>query len=208
MQLIILHSSTHLRIDVKHDLTVLYAFCRVTDDMIDRETEVAERQKQLNVIKTFLDQLFSNRDSAGYFDWRAKEKSVAYSKDLVDWAYFKKNLTREELAAFRAISRITHYLPQQPFYELVEGYKWDIDGRLVKHEEDLKLYSSYVASSVATLCTFIVCTRSNYWPDNFGKKCETMIEHARNMGMVGKMSWMFCDLIRIRLFLGAANGQY
>lgn len=152
--------------------------------MIDRETEVAGCKKQLNMIQTFLDQLFGDRVSVSYFDWSVKQKSTAESADSVDWAYFQKHLTVEQLASFRGISRIAHYLPQQPFYELVEGYKWDIDGRLVKHEDDLKLYSSYVASSVATLCTFIVCKRSNYWPDNFGKKCEAMIEHARNMGMV------------------------
>lgn len=153
--------------------------------MIDRESEVAEREKQLTLITKFLDQLFSDREgNIGYFDWRLKEKSAERSTDLVDWVYFEEHLSVEQLAAFRAISRIVHYLPQQPFYELVDGYKWDIDGRLVEDEDDLKLYSSYVASSVATLCTFIVCTRSNYWPDNFGEKCEVMIEHARNMGMV------------------------
>lgn len=163
---------------------MLYAFCRVTDDMIDRETEKEERRKQLNIITKFLDQLFSNRVSKGYFNWHIKEGSSNDVAALVDWNYFKENLTIEQLAAFRAISRITYYLPQKPFYELIEGYNWDIEGRLLKDEEDLKLYSSYVASSVATLCTFIVCKRSNYWPDNFGPKCESMIEHARNMGMV------------------------
>lgn len=170
--------------DVKHDLTVLYAFCRVTDDMIDSETEITERTKALNIIIKFLDQLFGDRVTTSVFVWHKNVVDNPKFSDGIDWDYFKEHLTVEQLASFRAVSRIAHYLPQEPFYELMEGYKWDIESRPVKNEDDLKLYSSYVASSVATLCTFIVCTKSNRWPDNFESKCLNMIEHARHMGMV------------------------
>lgn len=152
--------------------------------MIDSETDVNERKKQLNIITKFLDQMFGDRESKGYFNWKSKSGSKKKPCKRVHWTYFEEHLTPDQLSAFRAISRIASYLPQDPFYELVEGYKWDIDGRPVKNVEELKEYSSYVASSVATLCTFIVCTRSYHWPDNFGTKCEKMIEHARNMGRV------------------------
>lgn len=203
--------------DIKHDLSILYAFCRVTDDMIDNETEASERKKQLSIIIEFLDQLFNNRKMINYFVWHNKSNARHSSKDRVNWSYFSEHLTPVQLAAFRAISRIAHYLPQAPFYELMEGYKWDIDGRLVKDEEELKLYSSYVASSVATLCTFIICTRSNYWPDNFGKKCVNMIEHARGMGMVGHIKQfkkfftnkiINFNILQLFSFSGTSNGKH
>lgn len=193
---------------------MLYAFCRVTDDMIDNETETAERNRILNIIVEFLNQLFSERVTTSVFIWYNKPNPDRKSCERVDWSYFKEHLTLEQLAAFRAISRISHYLPQEPFYELMEGYKWDIDSRPINNVDDLKLYSSYVASSVATLCTFIVCTRSNHWPDNFGIKCTNMIEHARNMGMVCILNHqhkfqtsLSFSYILVR-FAGAANGEH
>lgn len=165
--------------DIKQDLTILYAFCRVTDDMVDNEHSVELKKERVRVILEFLDQLFSNRTITAEYCWKTNG-----SDPVIDWKYFEKQLTAEQLCSFRAIARIAYYMPQEPFYELVEGYKWDIDGRPVLNENDLIEYSKYVASSVATLCTFVFCHKSYKWPDKMGPKCRSMLENARKMGLV------------------------
>lgn len=158
----------------------MYAFCRVTDDMVDNEHDVELKKERVRTILKFLDQLFANRRITSDYCWE-----VTTSSDVtIDWKYFEKQLTNEQIASFRAIARIAYYMPQEPFYELVEGYKWDIDGRAVLNENDLIEYSKYVASSVATLCSFVFCHKSYQWPDRMGPKCKSMLENARKMGMV------------------------
>lgn len=146
--------------------------------MIDNESTETKKQR-VSIIVEFLNQLFANRRITSDYCWELVNKSAA-----IDWKYFEKELTNEQLRSFRAISRIAYYMPQEPFYELVEGYKWDIEERAVLNENDLIEYSKYVASSVATLCTFVFCHKSNQWPDNMGSKCHTMLENARKMGLV------------------------
>lgn len=171
-----------LSTDVKQDLTILYAFCRVTDDMIDNEMDPERKKRQLEIIKRFLDQLFADRTAIGLYRW----KTVGAEDANIDWGFFEANLSAEEISSFRAIARIAYYLPQEPFYELLAGYKWDIEDRVVRDENDLMEYSKYVASSVATLCTFVFCHKCAHWPDEFGPKCESMLVNARKMGLVSK----------------------
>lgn len=166
-------------IEIKQDLTILYAFCRVTDDMVDNELSVGLKKERVKVILEFLDQMFSNRKITSEYCWE-----ITSSDPKIDWKYFEKQLTKEQLSSFRAINRIAHYMPQEPFYELVEGYKWDIDGRGVRDEDDLIEYSKYVASSVAVLCSFVFCHKSCHWPDEMGPKSRAMLENARKMGLV------------------------
>lgn len=165
--------------DIKQDLTILYAFCRVTDDMVDNEHSIELKKERVRTILEFLNQLFANRRVTTEYCWQTNE-----SEPVIDWKYFEKQLTHEQLCSFRAIARIAYYMPQEPFYELIEGYKWDIDGRAVLNENDLIEYSKYVASSVATLCTFVFCHKSYQWPDDMGPKCRSMLENARKMGLV------------------------
>lgn len=165
---------------VRQDLTLLYAFCRVTDDMVDNKQSVELKKNRLNVITEFFHQLFANRENVSAYTWKSRNNC----KPSIDWKYFERQLTQKQLCAFRGIARISGYMPQEPFYELVNGYKWDIDGRAVLHENDLIEYSEYVASSVATLCTFIFCHKCSQWPDEMGPKCRLMLENARKMGLV------------------------
>lgn len=166
---------------VRQDLTILYAFCRVTDDMVDIEQSVELKKDRLNVITQFLNQLFSNRVNVSGYTWQSTTNNCEPS---IDWKYFEKQLTEKQLCAFRGIARISCYMPQEPFYELISGYKWDIDGRAIRNENDLIEYSMYVASSVATLCTFIYCHKCSQWPDEMGPKSKSMLENARKMGLV------------------------
>lgn len=148
--------------------------------MVDTGQSVELKKNSLNVIIEFLNQLFANRINVSGYSWQTTDNC----EPSIDWKYFEKQLTEQQLCAFRGIARISFYMPQEPFYELVKGYKWDIDGRAILHENDLIEYSKYVASSVATLCTFIFCHKCRQWPDEMGPKSQSMLENARKMGLV------------------------
>lgn len=154
--------------------------------MVDNEQSAELKKQRVHVIVKFLDQLFSNRKITFDYCWETTS-----SVPKIDWAYFRQQLSEEQMCSFRAISRIAYYMPQEPFYELVEGYKWDIESRTVTNDDDLIEYSKYVASSVATLCTFVFCHKSYKWPDKMGPKCRAMLENARKMGLVRKLYYSF-----------------
>lgn len=149
--------------------------------MVDNEHSIESKKQRMHVIYTFLDQMFSNRKITSEYCWQVIHGAP---QPIIDWPYFERVLSHEQLCAFRSIARIAYYMPQEPFYELMEGYEWDIAGRYVQNEKDLIEYSKYVASSVATLCTFVFCHKSYKWPDRMGPKCRSMLENARKMGLV------------------------
>lgn len=167
--------------DIKQDLTIIYAFLRVTDDMIDVPQSAAPKKERMEVIVKFLNELFRHRKVESFFEWTEENDDI---EKTINWDYFEEYLSDVELSAFRSLCRIAYYLPHEPFYELIEGYKWDIEEKPIRNELDLMEYSKYIASSVATLCTFTFCHRSNQWPDKFGPACQSMIDNARKMGMV------------------------
>lgn len=147
--------------------------------MVDNEHSIESKKQRMQVIYKFLDQMFSNREKKSEYCW-----DVIAPQPEIDWPYFERVLSHEQLCSFRSISRIAYYLPHEPFYELMQGYEWDIAARCVQDETDLIEYSKYVASSVATLCTFVFCHKSYQWPDRMGPKCRSMLESARKMGLV------------------------
>lgn len=163
---------------VRLHLIILYAFCRVTDDMIDSEPNVGVKKRKLKLIETFIDELFKDRNS----DYHVKT-SMTPRKPEVNWEQYRLELTDEELSCFRAISQISFYLPRKPFYELLDGYRWDVEGKTVQNETDLLLYSSYVAGSVGTLCVYVMVYNSGTQIDD-DEKHDFVIRKAQQMGQV------------------------
>ncbi|XP_015369177.1 PREDICTED: bifunctional lycopene cyclase/phytoene synthase-like isoform X2 [Diuraphis noxia] len=163
---------------VRLHLIILYAFCRVTDDMIDSEPNIGIKKRKLTLIKDFIGELFADRNS----DYDVKT-SMTSGNPKLDWKRYRIELTDEELSCFRAISRISFYLPRKPFYELLDGYQWDVDGKMVHNETDLLLYSSYVAGSVGTLCVYVMVYKSGVEIDD-DEKHDFVIRKAQQMGQV------------------------
>lgn len=158
-------------------MTILYAFCRVTDDMIDNEEDKDKKNHKLGIVEQFINELFADRKS----DYDVKTKPCTVN---IDWEKYQSVLTDNEISSFRAISRIAFYLPRKPFYELLAGYQWDVESRLVRDEDDLMLYSSYVAGSVGVLCVYVLIYRCDN--DNFviSEEYSYVIEKAQQMGRV------------------------
>jgi len=165
-------------VGVRLHLMILYAFCRVTDDMIDNEVDAGRKKRKLSLIERFVGELFVNRRS----DYEVNTVATASGSESIDWTSYRSELTDEELSCFRAVSRISFYLPRKPFYELLEGYRWDVEGKPVRTENDLLLYSTCVAGSVGTLCVYVMMYKS-------GSHCaidgnDFTIRKARQMGQV------------------------
>lgn len=164
---------------IRLDLIILYSFCRVTDDMIDEELDVEKKKLKFELTERFINELFHDRKS----DYDVKTKPQELN---IDWKKYQSELTDAEMACFRALSRIAFYLPRKPFDELLAGYKWDIEGRLVRNEDDLLLYSTYVAGSVGALCVYVMmyrCDNDNY---DLVENYDYVIEKAYQMGRVSE----------------------
>lgn len=190
------HLHFHLNcLEIKQDLTILYAFCRVTDDMVDNEHSGQLKKERIKIIVEFLDRLFANRRITSPYSWEL----LNCAKCTIDWKYFEKQLTIEQVATFRALSRIAYYMPQEPFYELVDGYNWDIDGRPILDENDLIEYSKCAASSVVILATIVFCHKSNRWPDEMGAQFRSMIDNAQKMGPVRSFYWKLTCMCSISM---------
>lgn len=134
----------------------------------------------MHIIRKFLDGLFSNRKITSEYCWE-----LVAPQPKIDWPYFARELTNQQLCLMRAFSRIVHYMPQEPVYELMDGYDMDVAGINIKNENDLIEYLNYVASSGMTSLTYLLCHKSNQFPDRMGPKYRSLIENMRKLGVVG-----------------------
>lgn len=165
-------------------MIILYAFCRVTDDMIDNEQDADKKKQKLKTTERFVNELFADRQS----DYDVKS-TVPRGEPKIDWTHYQSELGDEEMSCFRALSRISFYLPRKPFQELLDGYRWDVDGKTVDNETDLLLYSNHVAGSVGVLCVYVMMYKSGVWldhNDNDYKIHDFVISKARQMGQVSE----------------------
>jgi 15-cis-phytoene synthase / lycopene beta-cyclase len=132
------------------DLILLYAFCRVGDDLVDNATSVEEAERWISHLDYFLKTSYSSEHS---------EKKVD-----------------DALAPFSPVNRAilsllpTQYLPAEPLFSLLEGFKTDVGFSRLKEKtqngpterfpiqaaSDLEQYASHVASTVAALCLHLV----------------------------------------------------
>ncbi|KAI8344160.1 phytoene synthase/lycopene cyclase [Chlamydoabsidia padenii] len=160
--------------NARQDLGVLYAFCRVTDDLADNEQiPVTVRKQQLEVVRLFVIDLFTQKSNC--------------TLDM-DWAVYGKHLPDECLAAFRSFVRLRHMLQVEAVLELLDGYTWDLERRQVVTDSDLIRYSECVASSVGEMCTRILM-------NNNSDGLAWTIDRARDMGLVLQFTNIARDIV-------------
>ena len=132
------------------DLVLLYAFCRVGDDLVDNANSAEEAEVWISRLANFLESSYSRDHSAKKLD--------------------------EALTPFSSVSRAilsllpTQCLPSEPLFSLLEGFRSDVEFLRLKEKapngdaprfpikaaSDLELYASRVASTVAVLCIHLV----------------------------------------------------
>lgn len=75
-------------------------------------------------------------------------------------------------------------MPQEPFYELMQGYQRDVDRQCIQNENDLIEYAAMVSGNASIMVTWVLCHKSNQWPHKMGSKYGIMLENARKTGTV------------------------
>ena len=135
--------SRRLRID----LVILYAFCRIADDLVDQAGNAKDADVWINHLSNFL--------------------KIAYSSQRNEKQF------QEALAPFSPEARSvlvllpTDRLPPQPLFALLDGFRSDVkfigDDKMpsssptpIRTENDLEMYASRVAATVAELCLRLV----------------------------------------------------
>ncbi|TQS34399.1 hypothetical protein Golomagni_05220 [Golovinomyces magnicellulatus] len=135
------------------DLILLYSFCRVADDLVDNAGTEIEARKWISKLTKFLDLSYADDQS----DLSEKLHRIE--------SYISDNFPKSTRSALQLLP--TRYLSCRPLYELLEGFKTDVEflkarnGNFaesfpIKDEQHLNLYATRVAGTIAELCLELV----------------------------------------------------
>lgn len=164
---------------------IIYGFLFAADDMIDNSTSKESKKIRFHDIKKYFAALFDGRYGKSRFKWVEKAGTPKNAFDRIDWNYFEKRLSGEELAIFKAFSRIASYLPHEPFYGFLESWNdWDIEGRIVQSEQDLVEFGSKAYGCGSDLTIYTYYYKMNQSPDDFGPTMEYVCEQMWKFGAV------------------------
>jgi phytoene synthase len=151
-------------------IEAVYGFCRRADDAVDEAPDAATARASLTHVAGEVEALFGGRSATGE------------AADLRELRY--------------AVDRFG--LPREPFDLLLEGVRWDLEGRTYATTPELREYCRRVASSVGRLCVRIFgCP---------GGRCDT---YADELGVA--LQWtnilrdLSADLARGRSYLPASS---
>lgn len=164
------------------DLILLYAFCRVGDDLVDNANSAEEAEGWISHLALFLKASYSTNNSAQKLDGA--------------------------LAPFPPVSRAilallpSRYLPSEPLFSLLEGFRSDVQFSSLKEKpasnqtaqfpiktaSELETYASRVASTVAELCLQLVYyhnpERDTYADQSASKKSrDRCVASGAKMGL-------------------------
>ncbi|PMD25666.1 hypothetical protein NA56DRAFT_564733 [Hyaloscypha hepaticicola] len=135
------------------NLILLYSFCRVADDLVDNASTESEAREWIKKLTHYLDLAYASKEA----------RLVQKHPDV--HSYITENFPESSQSALRLLP--THLLPYGPLYELLEGFKTDLEFHEsnfakalrtfpIANEHDLEVYSARVAGTVAELCLELV----------------------------------------------------
>jgi 15-cis-phytoene synthase/lycopene beta-cyclase len=145
--------------------------------MFDNRTDEKKKKLKLELSKQFISEVFADRKS----DYDVKRTPQEVN---IDWKKYESVFTDVELSSYRAVSRIAFFLPRKPFEELFAGYQWDLEFRLVRNENDLMLYTTYVAGSIGALCLYVMMYRYGNDINDLVDKADYLTKYAYKIGQV------------------------
>lgn len=120
------------------DLILLYAYCRIADDLIDNAKDAIDGEYWISRLTDYLDDHGPSKTIHGY----------GHTDEFPVYAW----------STLRLIP--TTYIPSEPLYALLDGFRTDIEflkGQFpIKLDKDLQLYASRVAGTVAEMCLHLV----------------------------------------------------
>jgi 15-cis-phytoene synthase / lycopene beta-cyclase len=163
--------SRRLRID----LVILYAFCRIADDLVDQAGDAKDAGIWINHLSHFL--------------------KIAYSPRRAEKQYEAARAPFSPEARSVLVLLPIDRLPQQPLHTLLDGFRSDVksmkDSRAessseptpVRTERDLELYASRVAGTVAELCLHLVYFHDPGRSSNDRSVEKDCLEAGKRMGI-------------------------
>ncbi|KAM0165960.1 hypothetical protein ACHAQE_002060 [Botrytis cinerea] len=133
------------------DLILLYSFCRVADDLVDDANTDSEAREWIAKLTHYLDLVYASKETANV---------AASCRSDVD-KYIQNSFPPSLYGTLRLLP--THILSPRPLYELLEGFKTDLEfhqanrykntGEFpIRDEHNLTIYSRRVAGTVAEMC--------------------------------------------------------
>jgi len=149
-----------------------YSFCRVADDLVDDAKTQEEAHAWCKKLSKFLDLAYST-------------KEVPAIKDTNVDLFITNNFPKDMQSGLQLLP--THLLSSEPLYELLEGFKTDLDFSdtpkkfPITDEKQLQLYGRRVAGTVAESCLELVFHHS-YSPCTAAKRNE-LIKAGGRMGI-------------------------
>lgn len=152
--------------EIRHAAMVFYAFCRVADDAVDDAPDAAAAQKALRGLEQRLDGVFAGVPERG-----AVDRALAV-------------VVRE------------HRLSRVPFDALLEGFRWDVEGRSYRTLSELYGYAARVAGTVGVVMTLLMGRRG---PATLARACDLgvamqLTNIARDVGADAKMGRVYLPL--------------
>ncbi|KAI9652800.1 MAG: hypothetical protein M1821_007798 [Bathelium mastoideum] len=158
------------------DLTILYSFCRVADDLVDTAKTPEDARESVRKLNDFVDLSYQRM---------TRPAKVAALQEFIEASFpFNAQLALLQLP--------THYLPQQPLSSLIKGLESDLkfaaeddqtkpDQYPIATESDLDTYGLRVAGTVAELCIHLVF---HHYPGAIPKATrERLLKAGRTMGI-------------------------
>ncbi|KAH7254832.1 Squalene/phytoene synthase-domain-containing protein, partial [Fusarium solani] len=150
---------------LRMDLIRLYAFCRAADDLVDEATSVDEAKVWIDRLERFLQLAFGQKSSASELDDYVREQ-------------FPEPIQQALLQL------PTDYLPSQPLHDLLKGFETDLlfaTSFPIATTENLDLYASRVAGTVAELCNCLILW--HYSPDISEESRSRIVNGGVQMGI-------------------------
>ncbi|KAL9074777.1 MAG: hypothetical protein Q9157_004267 [Trypethelium eluteriae] len=160
------------------DLTILYSFCRVADDLVDTAKTPEEARESIRKLNDFVDLSYQRM---------TRPAKIAALQEFIEASFpFNAQLALLQLP--------THYLPQAPLRDLIKGLESDIkfsettkSGTAnfpIATEADLDTYALRVAGTVAELCLVLVF---HHYPSSSSAASaaakECILKAGRTMGL-------------------------
>lgn len=163
------------------DVTIAYAFIRVSDDLVDDgRLNMSQRLENHQIVLKFMDQLFSSRDEKWTYD--VGQPIDPRNEPSIDWTFYKSKLPYEAYQVFRAYSRTVYYQPGCPMKDLVSTYSMDLEEKHIANERELIEFSHCAGGGIMATFHIIQLYKSGLYPNGLSPRERPLVDTFYSIG--------------------------
>jgi len=161
---------------IRIDLTLLYSYCRLADDLIDNAESPKEALEWISKLKGHL--------GSAYRKGESQDAATGSIREFIR----ANDLPPSARTALELLP--SHIVSKEPLYALLEGFRTDVGFSssektpalpVIQEESDLELYASRVAGTIGEMCLDIVLHHSTGHVENEVR--DRLYAAAREMGI-------------------------